>query len=709
MKRVLIFFSILIVVLIAVAAAVPFLISPGFIGEQLQAAVKRSTGRTLTLAGAPRLSYWPDLSVELDGASLSNPPGMFAGQVAKMDQLRVRVAAMPLLSKQVEIKELTLVRPDLRLIVDGKGRANWDFASAAPAKSTTEGSIGDSVGQMVEGVSIAPLNIQDGRLRYLDERSGTVFSATGVNMTVSMPTLASSLTTKGSLVWNGEKVGVNIFVKNPTQLATKGSPLDMAINARLLTFTFNGRAAMTKGLSLAGSTEMKTTSLRKLAKWTGNPLAPGKGLEDFYARGALDLAGSTIKLNKARLGLDGMNAQGSVIVSLAGKRPTVTANLGVDRIDANIYVTPARATGEGAVTAGWSDQPIDLTGLKAVNAKLNMAAASILYGDVAIGSTNVVANLNNGVLRADLKKMTFYDGKAEGKLVIDSTRKKPTLQGALNATGMDGYRLLADFAKIKRISGVKGLQLSIAASGSSQREMVSTMRGTSKFQFTNGALRGLNIARMIRSVQQSILGGWNIGPDEKTDFSLLEATFTIKDGIAQNKDLKLVGPLIRVTGIGEVDLLRQALDYRTTPKLVATLQGQGGDEGLGGIAVPIIIKGSWSNPKIYPDIEGILQNPEAAFKALAKLGISGNLGEKVKGLKDEAKKLEKKAIKKIENKITKEATKVLGEEAGKILAEDVGDSLGQDGKSLLKNLLGGGKQAPAEPQVLVPQQSGTTQ
>ena len=257
------------------------------------------------------------------------------------------------------------------------------------------------------------------------------------------------------------------------------------------------------------------------------------------------------------------------------------------------------------------------------------------------------------------------------------------------------------------------MQLSVAASGRSQREMVSTLRGTSKFQFTNGALRGLNIARMIRNVESAILGGWDVGPEQQTDFSLFEASFDIKDGIAENKDLKLLGPLVRITGLGEVDLLRQVLDYRTTPKLVASLEGQGGKADLHGLAVPIIIKGPWANPKIYPDIEGILRDPEAAFKALAKLGKLGtdvDLEEKAAKLKDKAKKVEKKVLKKVEKKVAKEAENILGEEAAQVLGKDVSNSLGEGGKSLLKNLLGGGTQEPAaQPQVIVPQQGEAVQ
>ena len=266
------------------------------------------------------------------------------------------------------------------------------------------------------------------------------------------------------------------------------------------------------------------------------------------------------------------------------------------------------------------------SGLKALDAELSIATSQIRYKDILIGKTRVSATLKNGLFNAKLSEMAFYDGKATGQLILNGQRKKPTIQGALNASGLNAFRLLNDFASFKRLEGAGQIQLSLATAGASQREMVSTLAGTAKLKFTDGAIRGINIASMIRNVQKSILGGWEKNDNQSTDFSELSAVFNIKDGIARNQDLKLIGPLVRVSGKGEVDMLRQRLDYRVKPKLVASLQGQGATEKLKGIAVPIIIKGPWSNPKIYPDIEGILNNPQAAFDKLNKLISKGEIG-----------------------------------------------------------------------------------
>ena len=68
------------------------------------------------------------------------------------------------------------------------------------------------------------------------------------------------------------------------------------------------------------------------------------------------------------------------------------------------------------------------------------------------------------------------------------------------------------------------------------------------------------------------------------------------------------------------DLPGQTLKFRVDPQLVASLEGQGGKTDLQGLGVPIMIAGPWATPSIYPDIEGILNDPAAAYEQLNRLG-----------------------------------------------------------------------------------------
>lgn len=672
MKRIII--PILILVLIAVIGIVtlPLLVSGDFATAQLSSAVEKTTGRKLTLLKPPTLNLWSGLQVEVEGVTLSNPPGMFDGTTISANKLRLQLSLWELLSRQINLQELTLVRPRVNLVVDKQGNANWNFNRDGAAAETK----GDAGPATIESVRLAPINIEDGEIVYVDERSGSQFKATGVNVTVSMANAQAPIDVKGSLVWNGERIDLQVFAKSPTQLSEKGSPIDLSIQSTHLTAAVSGLARLGDGLNLAGNLDVSAPDLRKLAEWTGVQVGGQAGLKQFSARAGIDLTGQTVKLSKATVAMDGMNAQGSVVLALGGQKPRISASLGLDRLDTNIY-TGKQSSDGGKQQEDWSDEPIDFSGLNSVDAKLRLRTGAIVYGDVNFGETLLDIDIGSGNLNADLKKITLYGSTAKGKLALDGSTRVPRLTGQFDTSGLNALALLKDFAGTERFEGKLATSLNLAASGRSQRELVSTLAGTAQFKLTDGIIRGIDLGRMIKGVQSAVLGGWGKSDTAGTEFSSLSASFQFTDGIGKNDDLSLVGPLVQVTGVGTVDLLRKRLNYKVTPGAASAPGGE-----LTGLAVPVIVKGPWANPKIYPDIQGILENPQAALDALNKLGVStGNVNIEAVGnqLKTQAKDEVSKAIQ-------NQARDVVGDEASKALGEQGAEKAEELGGKLFKNL-----------------------
>ena len=77
-----------------------------------------------------------------------------------------------------------------------------------------------------------------------------------------------------------------------------------------------------------------------------------------------------------------------------------------------------------------------------------------------------------------------------------------------------------------------------------------------------------------------------------------------------------MGPTIRITGRGVVDLSERSLDYRVESKPVESGQQSNDRMITKGVDAPIAIKGAWNSPLIYPDIAGILKDPSAVYEAL---------------------------------------------------------------------------------------------
>ena len=146
------------------------------------------------------------------------------------------------------------------------------------------------------------------------------------------------------------------------------------------------------------------------------------------------------------------------------------------------------------------------------------------------------------------------------------------------------------------------------------------MSGTAFVIFQDGSIRGLNVAQMIRSLTASTLNGWQEQQEQATDLTQLSASFKIDRGQAVTTDFNLVGPLVRVTGAGTIDLGTKMMGFRVEPKLVLTTEGQGRTSDPVGFGIPVMIEGPWSSPRIYPDMQGILDNPDAAYAKLREMG-----------------------------------------------------------------------------------------
>ncbi len=666
----------LIVLLVGGVFAAPFLIPSDWIADKVAEQVRAQTGRTLIFSSDTSLSLFPDISLVLKDAKLSNPPDMPDGFVVAMDSLRLKVGLEPLLSRKVDVREFVLEKPVVNLLVTGDGKSNWRFGTEGGAVSSSDGTTNETVESLKPTeFALGPIKITGGKLRYLDERSGSAMKADAINAEISLPQLDGPVSITGDLIWNGEKIAITLKADTPSALAEDGrTTANLTVSARPVAMSFAGQMSLTRGMRLGGNVSVQTPSLRGLAKWVGSPLAPGKGLEAFSAKGALAYGESTIGLKKATINLDGMKIVGDTTINLKGKRPRVTARVGIDQVNVNAYTSGGGGGGgSGGGSGGWSMSPIDLSGLQAVDADVALNAGRITFQKTTLSKVAARLKLNGGVLDATLNKMTLYGGSAAGVLRLNGSRRVPAIAGSLRTNGVNAYQFLRDFAGFEWLEGATAVTAQISASGRSQAEWVSTLGGTFKVSFSNGAIRGYNIAKMIRGATKNILDGWKSEPSEKTDFSELSASYTIKQGVARNNDLKLVGPLVRLSGHGIVSLPPKTLNYLISPKLVASLKGQGGVQDLTGLEVPFKVKGPWSNPQIYPDIKGILQNPDAAFKTLDGI-LQGQGGLKNVKTKEVVKKIEKKAVK----KVRKQLDKVLGEQGGKEV-EDLG-------KSLLKGL-----------------------
>jgi AsmA protein len=187
--------------------------------------------------------------------------------------------------------------------------------------------------------------------------------------------------------------------------------------------------------------------------------------------------------------------------------------------------------------------------------------------------------------------------------------------------------LLRDFAQQDRLEGRGNLTLEANAAGKTVNAMKSALNGTAKVNLRDGAVKGVDIGAIINKAR-SALGSQPAqaadGSKERTDFSELNATFVIKNGVAHNEDLDVKAPLFRVTGAGDIDVAKSTINYLAKAAVVATTKGQGGRErdDLAGLTVPVKLSGPLEGMKYEVDYRAVAGD-------IAKSKIGGQAKEAI--------------------------------------------------------------------------------
>ncbi len=629
MKKLLIGFGVLLVLVIAAALIVPAFIPVDVYKREIIAGIEEATGRKARIDGDFKLSILPRAEFVAGKVSLGNAKGGRAKTMMSLDRLTVRVGVFPLLTGNLEIDALVAERPVINLEVDKTGRPNWQFGPAGKPAAAKPGEAAPAGAPGLAGLKLGDVRLVDGRISYTDMRTGAEQKVDGINLKVSLPSLSSPMRAEGSVVWNKEQLTLTVVLSNPNAvLAGKTTDIDISLKSAPVAFSFKGRATAGKGHAVGGGIVLDVPSVRKLAAWAGSPLnVPGTGLGPLKISGELDMKDKVLAFRKAKFSLDAISGAGALSFDQRGRKPFIKAALKLGRLDLNPYLPPEKAApakpqAGKAGPGDWSDDPIDLSALDSVDAVLDLTVAGLVVRKIKIGESSLKVTLRNGTLVTDLTKMALYGGVGKVKVTTRGGRGVPAVAMTSTLTNFKANPFMRDAMNLDRVEGTANVNVSINTRGRTQRAMIQALAGSGKVTLLDGAVKGVNIGAMVRNIKSAFLDS-GASQTQKTDFSEMGGSFQIRRGILTNNDLLLKSPLLRLTGKGKVDLPKRWIDYRIEPKIVASATGQGGAAGATGISVPVNIKGPWHDIGYSPDLAaalgGIAKDPEKALDSLKGL------------------------------------------------------------------------------------------
>lgn len=165
----------MIAVIAALAAYVAATFDPNQYKPQIVQEVHDKTGRTLKLDGDIKLSLFPSIGATLGKASLSERASdkEFAG----VDDFRVALKLMPLLSKQVVVDTIEVKNLRANLVRFKNGKTNIDDLTGGDKAAPVAKSEGPQIKIDIDHVAIA-----NAAVTYTDEAEGAKYALTKLNL-----------------------------------------------------------------------------------------------------------------------------------------------------------------------------------------------------------------------------------------------------------------------------------------------------------------------------------------------------------------------------------------------------------------------------------------------------------------------------------------------------------------------------------------------
>jgi AsmA protein len=697
----------ILLLIIAAVILVPMFVDPNDHKERIVAEVKKATGRDLSIGGDIGLSVFPRLALELNNMSLSNAEGFKGDDFASVKHAEVGVNMIPLLFKQLlEVDTVRIEGLTLNLAKSKDGVTNWDdmLGEAKVDQGKKQAEAPKQGEQGLLAFTIGGLSIKEANLVWDDQSTGERYQVENIYLETGELAPGRSvdlnfnmdIASQKPALMGGVKLTTQVLV-NPDDQLFSMQGLQLAVNLTGDDLPEEGIKALleanlqvnlttnildlhdlelTSGqLKLSGRVQgddiqsdptfkgdfnLAEFNLRELMTQFGLPVpetADEEVLQSLHVKSDFSATPELLVLENLLVELDQTKLKGKFEVANL-ESPAYLFDLSLNSINVDRYLPPPqveptkapRRPGKGST----DNEPLFPN---------EMLRKLRLDGTVRIDSMTI-NGLNaeaiqlkvwgrDGKLNLDHDIGRFYDGLMKGGVKLDVTGERPAVEVNQKVSRILSGPLLKDLTGKDTLLGSGDLDVQLTSRGNTIKQLKRGLNGQLSFDFRDGAIKGFNLAKMIRDTKAKLKGegAMVLNEPEQTDFSELSGQATIVNGVVNNQRLLAKSPYLRLEGSGKAYLLEERLKYSIRPVIVNTPSGQGGEalEELVGIPIPVRIKGNWNNPDFSIDLGKILEEQQKAkLKEKFDKKVDEKIGEKLEEkvpeelrdkLKDKLKKL----------------------------------------------------------------------
>ncbi len=674
LKWIVIAFGGVVVLFAGVLAFIAATFDPNQYKGQIADLVKEKTQRTLTIEGDIRLTLFPRLGVQLGKTRLSEfrSDQEFAG----LEQMRVSLALLPLLSKQVVVDQVQLKGLRINLVKHRDGRTNFadllgveETATLAPAPAPPSAAAAP-IKFDIDGVKVSKAAVS-----WKDEAAGAEYTVSDFNLetgrvapglpvkfelaaafTASEPKMDVKLQFAGTLTADPKNRSFSVAVLTAS-VSAQGPQFEAGLNIKLSGVEGSAKALQirefvitvdakqgdnavkgTLSTPIAGDFETQLFELPSLAGEfdVASPALPMKKLKVPLAGTVrADLKKQTVNADlTARFDESNIKAKVGMTDFAA---PFTRFDVAIDKLNVDRYLPPTkkRAVTAEPASAPQAEQTIDFSPIKKLNLAGSLRIDELIASNVKAQNLRMDVKARGARLEVNPLSANLYQGSTNGTASVNANNNQLAIKQ--NLSGVSIGPLLRDAFNQDLLDGRGNVALDLTAIGNTVSAIKRSLNGTAALNLKDGALKGINLAQSLRNAKAMFTGGARnpeqaAAAGEKTDFSELSASFAIRDGVAHNDDLLAKSPFLRLTGAGDINIAEGSLNYLAKAAVVATSSGQGGKElgDLKGLTVPVRASGPFAALKYKLELGSAFSDSAKQQFEAKKEELKGKLEDQLK-------------------------------------------------------------------------------
>ncbi|HDX9012117.1 TPA: outer membrane assembly protein AsmA [Klebsiella oxytoca] len=581
MRRILTTLMILLAVVVAGLTALVLLVNPNDFRAYMVKEVADRSGYQLALDGPLRWHVWPQLSI-LSGRMTLTAPGA-AEPIIRADNMRLDVALMPLISHQLQVKQVML-----------KGAVIQLTSKTEAVRSQN-----------------APVVPHDNTLPQVSEDRGWSYDVRQLQIADSVLFFQHE---------DGEQVTVRDIRLQMEQDEHHHATLDFSgrVNRDQRDLALS-LSAQVQGGDYPHSLKAEISQLNWQLRGAELPAAGISGQGSLQASWFKDA--KKLSFDKLNLSANGSAITGNASVVL-GEQPDWTLNLQASTLNLDSLLTHASpATDNGANQQGQSQtrqlRPViansdiqqDYNALRAFNARMTLTADQLQWR--GMNFTQVKGDISNqqGLLTINQLQGNLDGGNLSLPGLLDARSDTPQASFQPKLDNIEISSILKAFNYSLNLTGKLTLSGDFSGEKIDADDFRRNWQGQAQIQMTDTRTEGLNFQQLV---QQAVERSTNVQAQENYDnatrLDSVSSALELDNGLVTLRRMQGQSELMALTGQGELNLLKEDCDMRFNVRVLGGWKGESKlIDRLKQTAIPLRIYGNWQTLSYSLQVDQILR------------------------------------------------------------------------------------------------------